>query len=88
MTTDEFCRRIADIESHANRTSFGCSRECPHDFYWHGDALIRFLTTFVEAEFYEEENPEFEYPDCPCSLRPRFDSDAAVFLERWKRCAA
>lgn len=84
VTSEQFCERVLEIENYVNRTGFGCSRDCPHDFFWHGEALIRFLTTFIEAEFYEEPSPEFEYPNCPCDLKPRFDAEAARFQEKWK----
>jgi hypothetical protein len=80
MTEEEYRERITDIEKYVNRTGFGCSRDCPGDFFWHGQALIDYLTAMVEAEFYGG----VECPSCPCNLQERFFEEARRFQEKWK----
>ena len=84
MTDEQFNARIADIESYVNHTSFGCVRECSLDFYEHAEPLLVYLTTLVEAEYYEEPEVWMTIPECPCNLRDRFVSDEQRFREKWR----
>ena len=84
MTEEVYRERIADIEKYVNRTGFGCSRDCAGDFFWHGEALIRYLSALVEAEFYNELESGVECPSCPCNLQSRFLEEAARFRAKWK----
>ena len=84
LSEGQYRERIADIEQHVRRTSFACQRgECSMDFYEHGQAMIDYLTTFVEAEFYGVSDPEMPIPQCP-SLVVRCKHEAVLFRKKWE----
>jgi hypothetical protein len=83
VTEGEYRERIADVERYVNRTSFVCEPDCPHDFFYHAQALMDHLTLLVEAEFYAVNGHDMKLPDCPCDLLPRFLDESMRFEKRW-----
>jgi hypothetical protein len=84
MTGEQYNRRIAQIERYCNNTAFLCEPECNKDFYYHAEALMVYLTTIVEAEFYGVPDPELYFPSCPCKLASRFLTEEAKFRQKWR----
>jgi hypothetical protein len=84
LSESQYQERIADIERHVRRTSFACQRgECSMDFYEHGQFMIDYLTTLVEADFYGVSDPEMPVSQCP-SLEVRCKGEVVLFRQNWE----
>jgi len=84
MNEETFVRRVAEIESYVRHTSFGCVRgTCTMDFYDHGQLLIDYLTTLVEADFYHVEDPPMPNTSCQ-SLANRCVFEKNRFQKIWR----
>lgn len=92
MTENQYLALICGADRLANHTGFMCSHECPYDFFYHAEALLTYLHTLIDAEFWRDENTleiPVLVPDCPCDLYARFVAEGETLKEKMRSlCAA